>query len=186
MSFVSKFVSDFKKGAAEEAAELGIAERRQADRDRRRRNFTDPVKAENEENKKLLEEAGDELEKKAGEIEALQAERDKLTVERDEAQTKLADNEKTLAALADQAEQWQAERDQLAEVLRAPGVRNLLINTYHSDPKTTKLSKAERKALDDIMAKINAAYDLIKTIDKEAKAAAEAAAQAKDEAESEE
>ena len=138
VSFVSTFVSNFKKGAAEEAAELGIAERRQADRDRRRRNFTDPVKtltAELEEDKKVLEGA-------AGEIESLQAERDELA-------TELANHKEILGGVAEQAEQLKAERDQLADVLKGPGVRTLLLRTYHSD-KAAKLSAAEREKLDDI------------------------------------
>jgi chromosome segregation ATPase len=178
VSFLSKFVADFKKGVAETEAELGIAERKQRDRERRRRNFDDPVKtltAEREEDKKLLDEV-------AGEIESLQAERDKLAAERDQAQAELAGNKELLAAAAEQAEQLQAERDQLADVLNGPGVRKLLIRTYHSDPKAA-LSAAERKRLDAFTAKINAAYDLIDQI---GKAAAEAAMQSTDEAESEE
>jgi chromosome segregation ATPase len=172
------FVANFKKGWAEAGQELGIAERKQRDRERRRRNFTDPVKAENEENKTLLKDAGDL-------IESLQAERDKLAAERDQAQAELADNKELLASLAEQAETLQAERDQLAEVLRWPGLRKLLLLTYHSD-KAAKLSAAERARLDEFTAKINAAYDLIEKIDKAAKEAAKAAAEAKDEAEGEE
>jgi hypothetical protein len=164
---------------AETEAELGIAERKQRDRERRRRNYEDPVKtltAERDDDKKLL----DEL---AGEYESLQAERDRLIAERDEAQAALADKEKLREDLANQAEQWRAERGQLAEVLKGQGVRTLLIRTYHSDDKAAKASAAERKRLDKFMASINAAYDLIDKIDKEAE---EAAAQAGDETESEE
>jgi chromosome segregation ATPase len=178
VSFLSKYVTDFKKSWAETGEELGVAERKQRDRERRRRNFEDPVKtltAEREEDKKLLEEA-------AGEIEKLQAERDKLAAERDQTQAELVDNKELLTAAGELAEQLLAERDQLAEVLKGPGVRKLLIRTYHSDAKAA-LSAAERKPLDAFTAKINTAYDLIDEIDK---AAAEAAAQAKDEADSEE
>ena len=176
MSFLSKFVADVKKGMAKSAAEHGVAERRQAERERRRRNADDPVKtltAELEDDKKLLEGA-------AGEIEQLQAERDKLVAERDEALAELADNKEILAALSEQAEQLQTERDQLVDVLKGPGVRTLLKRTYHSDNKATKLSATERAALDTFEAKINAAYDLIKKIDKEA---AEAAAETVEEGE---
>jgi DNA repair exonuclease SbcCD ATPase subunit len=82
--------------------------------------------------------------------------------------------------LAEQTEQLQAERDQFANVLKGPGVRKLLILRFHSD-KAAKTSAAEREKLDAFTAKLNAAYDLIEKIDK---AAAEAAAQARDEAES--
>jgi hypothetical protein len=182
VSFISKFVADFKQGRAEAAAEHGVAERKAADRDRRRRNFEDPAKRL-EEDKKLLEAVAIELEEKDGKIAELEAERDKLAVERDQVQAELANNKEILAGLAEQAEQLKAERDQLAEVLKGPGVRKLLLNTYHSD-KAAKLSKAERAALDDFTAKLNAAYDLIEKIDKAA--AADAAAKAGEEAEGEE
>jgi chromosome segregation ATPase len=159
------FISDFKKSWQETGVELGVAERKQVDRDRRRRNFTDPVKAENEENKKLLEEAGDR-------IEELEAERDKLAAERDQVQAELADDKELLADVAEQAEQLKAERGQLADVLKGPGVRKLLLRAYHPDPKT-QLSEAERAALDAFTAKLNAAYDLIDKIDKAAKAETE-------------
>jgi chromosome segregation ATPase len=175
MGLFSKFMADVKKGMAESAAEHGVAERRQAERERRRRNADDPVKtltAELEDDKKLLEGA-------AGEIEQLQAERDNLAAERDQAQAELADNKEILAGLSEQAEQLQDERDQLADVLNGPGVRKLLIRTYHSDAKAA-LSVAERKRLDAFTAKINAAYDLIDKIDKAA------AVQSTDEADGEE
>jgi chromosome segregation ATPase len=173
MSFVSQYIADFKKEWMQTGQELGIADRKQRARERRRRNADDPVKtltADIEDNKKLLQELADQYEE-------LQAERDKLASE-------LAENKELLAGLAEQAETLQAERDQLAEVLRVPGVRKLLLRTYHSDPKAAKTSAAERATLDDITAKINAAYDLIEKIDKEAKTASET--EAKDEAESEE
>jgi chromosome segregation ATPase len=175
VSFLSKFAGEFKKGMAEAEAELGIAERKQRDRERRRRNADDPVKtltAEREEDKKLLDDAADN-------IESLEAEKAELTAERDKLAAELADNQELLAGLAEEAEQLQAERDQLAEVLKGRGVRKLLLDTYHPDPKTARTSAAEREVLDKFTALINAAYDLIKKIDK---AAAEAAAQAKDEA----
>jgi chromosome segregation ATPase len=179
VSFISKYVASFKKGMAEADAEHQVAERKAADRERRRRNADDPVKtltAELEKDKKLLDGAADEIEGLRAKIEDLQA-------ERDQAQAELADNKEILARVAEQAAQVQAERDQLADLLKGPGVRKLLIRTYHSDPKAAKLSAAECAVLDAFIAKINAAYDLIEEIDK---AAAEAAAQDKDEAESEE
>jgi chromosome segregation ATPase len=182
MSFVSNFVADFKKGMAESAAEHGVAERRAADRERRQRKGGNTVKTltdQVEEDKTLLESAASEIEKLQAEMtaerETLTAERDQAQSERDEAQAELAENKEILGALSEQAEQWQAERDQLAEVLKGAGVRKLLLRTYHSD-KATKLTAAERKALDAFTAKINAAYDLIERLDKEAKEAAETAA----------
>lgn len=171
MSFITKSVEKFNKSRAETAAELKIEERKAADRARRGRGG-DPVKAELDENKKLLEEA-------AAEIESLQAERDKLTAERDQAQTELDENKDILAALSEQAEEWRAERDQLAAVLKGPGVRKLLIRNFHSDTKAG-MSAAERKTFDTFTATLNAAYDLIDRIDKEA------AEQAEDQAEGEE
>ena len=51
MSFIFKFVADFKKSMAESAAEHRGAERKVAGRERRRRNAVDPV-TELEEHKK--------------------------------------------------------------------------------------------------------------------------------------
>jgi hypothetical protein len=85
--------------------------------------------------------------------------------------------------MSDQAERLQAERDQLAEVLRFPGVRKLLLRTHHPDTKAARLGTAERAALAAFTVKLIAAYDLIEKVDKAAKAEA---AQAEDEAESEE
>src|SRR5579863_4653843 len=165
VSFVSKFVADFKKGMAEAAAEHGVAERRTAARERRQRKGGDTIKtltAQLEEDKTLLEGAAGEIEKLQAEIAAerdsLTAERDQAQSERDQAQAELADTKDKLGGLAEQAEQWLAERDQLAEVLQGAGVRKLLLRTYHSDPKSTKLTAAERAALDAFTAKINAAY----------------------------
>jgi chromosome segregation ATPase len=180
VGFLSKYIADVKKGMAESAAEHGVAERKQRERERRRRDFEDPVKtltAEREADKKLL----DDL---AGEYEELQAERDQLKAERDEAQAELADNKETLAGLVEHAEQLQAERDQFAKVLKGPGVRKKLIDLFHSDPKAARMSAAEREAIDKFMGLINAAYDLIKKIDKEA--AAQAAAAKEQEADGEE
>jgi hypothetical protein len=89
-----------------------------------------------------------------------------------------------LESLAAQADQWLDERGQLADVLKGPGVRKHLLNLFHPDHKAARTSAAEREAMDKFTAKINAAYDVIKKIDKEA---AEEAAQAKgEEADSEE
>jgi hypothetical protein len=87
-----------------------------------------------------------------------------------------------IAGLKEYAEQLEARAAQFADVLKGPGVRLLLKRTYHSD-KAARMSAADRATMDLFAARINAAYDLIKTIDK---AAAEAAAQGGDEAESEE
>jgi chromosome segregation ATPase len=185
VSFLSKFIADFKKEVAETEAELGIAERKQRDRERRRRNYEDPVKtltAEREDDKKLLNELASEYENLQTERDQLMAERDAAQAEKDKLAAELTDNRKLLERLAAQADQWLAERGQLADVLKGPGVRKLLLQNYHSD-KAAKLSAAGRKELDTFMAKINAAYDLIDKIDKEA---AKAAAEAKDEVDSEE
>jgi chromosome segregation ATPase len=171
VSFFSKHVESFKRGRAEAAAELKIEERKAADRARRGRGG-DPVKAENDENKKLLEEAAAKMESDAGEIESLQTERDTLTAERDQAQAELDDTKEILVALTERAEQLQAERDQLAAVLKGPGVRKLLIRNFHSDTKAG-MSAAERKTFDTFTGQLNAAYDLIDRIDKEAAEQAE-------------
>jgi DNA repair exonuclease SbcCD ATPase subunit len=179
VGFISKYVAGIKKGWTEEGEELGVAERKQRARERRRRNFDDPVKtltAERDDDKKLLDEAAEE-------IESTQAERDEAKAELEETRTELetikAELEETKADLAAVIEQAQSERTQFMAVLKGPGVRKLLLDTYHPDPKTARTSAAEREVLDKFTALINAAYDLIKKIDK---AAAEAAAQAKDEA----
>jgi hypothetical protein len=99
----------------------------------------DELRAEREQDKRLLNEAADTIER-------LQAE---------------------LNDLAEGAAQWRAERDQLADVLKGPGVRKLLIRTYHSD-LAAGLNAAERKRLDVFTAMIIVAYDLIDTIDKPA------------------
>jgi hypothetical protein len=164
VSFISKFVADVKKGMAEAAAEHGVAERKQRDRERRRRDAEDPIEtltAERDDDKKLLDQAAEEIES--------------ARAERDQAKAELADNREILAALSEQAE---SERKQFMAVLKGPNVRKLLLRTYHSDDKAAKASAAEREAMDKFMASINAAYDLIDKIDKEA---AEAAAKAGDE-----
>jgi chromosome segregation ATPase len=72
------------------------------------------------------------LEQAAGEIESLRAESDKLTVERGRAESELANNTELLAGVAEQAEALQAEPNQLADVLKWPGLRNLLLRTSRS------------------------------------------------------
>jgi hypothetical protein len=62
----------------------------------------------------------------------LQAESDKLTAERGQAESELADNTELLAGVAEQAEALQAERDQLADVLKWRGLRYLLLRTSPS------------------------------------------------------
>jgi hypothetical protein len=83
----------------------------------------------------------------------------------DELRAELADNLKLLDDLAEQAGEWQAERDQLADVLKGPGVRKLLLCTYHSD-QVAGLSATGRKELDTFAAQIIAAYDLIDAINR--------------------
>lgn len=96
-------------------------------------------------------------------------------------EAELEEMKQLIAGLKEYAEQLEARSAQFADVLKGPGVRLLLKRTYHSD-KAAQLSAAERATIDMFAARINAAYDLIETIDK---AAAEAAAQGEDEAESE-
>ena len=188
MGLLSKKIAEFKQGMAQEAAELGVAERKQRDRERRRRDAADPVKtlsAASEDDKKLLAAAADKIEtlqaecdklaaerdQALAERDQLQAERDKLAAERDQAQAELADNKDMLAAFAEDAEKMQAEWDQLAEVLKLPGMKTLLANRYSRD-KHPEATEDVKRAFDDYSKKINVAYDLIK---QEAKKSDEAA-----------
>jgi chromosome segregation ATPase len=195
VGFLSKIVEDFKNDWAAAGEELGVAERRQRDRERRRRDAADPVKtptAASEDDKKLLETAAVEIEKitaerdqlqvehdklaaertddkklldqLAAKLEEAEAERDKLAAERDQAQAELTDNKDIIDALAEQAEQWQAERDQLMDVFKIPGMKQLLAKSY--PPDKPGATESVKRAFEDYLKKINAAYDLIKRDDR--------------------
>jgi hypothetical protein len=58
-----------------------------------------------------------------------------------------------------------AERDQLMDVLKIPGLRTLLANEYSPD-KHSKAPENVKRAFDDYSKKINVAYDLIKRDDR--------------------
>ena len=58
-----------------------------------------------------------------------------------------------------------AERDQLMEVLKLPGLRNLLAKEY-SRNKHPEATEDVKRAFDDYSKKINVAYDLIKQDDR--------------------
>lgn len=171
MFFLSKFVEDFKRDWEAAGEELGVAERKQRDRERRRRDAGDPAKppaAVSEEDKKLLEAAADEIEKITAARDKIAAERDQAQTERDQLQAEydklaaeLAENKDILSVMADDAEQLQAERDQLAEVLKLPGLKTLLAKQYFPDTHS-KATEDEKRQLDGFAQKINAAYDLIK------------------------
>ena len=81
-------------------------------------------------------------------------------------ETELEETKQLIAELKEYAEELEARAAQFADVLKGPGVRLLLKRTYHSD-KAARMSAAERATIDMFAARINAAYDLIKTIDKE-------------------
>jgi chromosome segregation ATPase len=202
VGFLSKIVEDFKNDWAAAGEELGVADRRQRDRERRRRDAADPVKtptAASEDDKKLLEQAAVEIEKitaerdklaaerdqlqvehdklaaertddkklldqLAAKLEEVEAERDKLAAERDQAQAELTNNKDIIDALAEQAEQWQAERDQLMDVFKIPGMKQLLAKNY--PPDKPGATEAVKRAFEDYLKKINAAYDLIKRDDR--------------------
>jgi len=80
-------------------------------------------------------------------------------------ETELEEMKGLIAGLKEYAEELEARAAQFADVLKGPGVRLLLKRTYHSD-KAARMSAAERATIDMFAARINAAYDLIKTIDK--------------------
>ena len=174
MGYFSKKFAELKQGMAQEAAELGVAERKQRDRERRRRDAVDPVKtltAASEEDKELLKAAGDHIEqitaerdKIAAERDQALAERDQLRAENDKLAAELADDKNTLAVMAEDAANMQAEWDQLAEVLKLPGTRTLLAKQY--DPDKPGATGAEKRALNEYAQKVNGAYDLIKKNDR--------------------
>jgi TolA-binding protein len=72
------------------------------------------------------------------------------------------------------AVEMQAERDQLMDALKIPGLKKLLENTYFPD-KHPEAAADEKRALTECAQKINVAYDLIKRDDRAKKSDDDAA-----------
>jgi oligoendopeptidase F len=145
---------------------------------------------EYESNKRLLAELVSEAEKLQAYATGLKAERDEneraltdLMGYAEQLQARVAEGEENkllIVELAELVTQLQARADVLeaelkalpasaevlAEALRLPGVRDMLLKKFHPDLNQANGDEAASRALTEAMQKINAAYALIRRVSK--------------------
>jgi hypothetical protein len=149
------FIEDFKKGRDAAYEKRGRAERLAAKRARRERSPAADDPPADDTTKLLTEvtELSEQLQKRVAELET----------ELQQHASELDEKKQLLAELAAQCEGLEAraeQRDQFAEVLQAPGMRNALRKLFQPDAHPDA-NDEERRVWTEWSAKINAAYDLI-------------------------